>query len=55
MLKEMAVKLADEFVTVAAIIGICWLAYIGVAEPMIYVGAIAGLGGYRLRQNGKKT
>lgn len=39
----------EDSITIAAIAGITYLAVNGSAEP-VTVGAIAGLGGYRMKQ-----
>jgi hypothetical protein len=50
---EVADALTDDLVTIVAIIGIVYLGIHGVVDAEV-VGAIAGLGGYRLYKNGKK-
>ena len=45
-------KVTNDVVTIIAILGIVYLGINGVIDPEV-VGAIAGLGGYRLYKNGK--
>jgi hypothetical protein len=47
--------ITDDIVTIVAILGIVYLGVHGVVDPEV-VGAIAGLGGYRLhkKSQGKK-
>jgi hypothetical protein len=49
---EMIDKVTNDIVTIVAILGIVYLGINGVIDPEV-VGAIAGLGGYRLYKNGK--
>ena len=50
--EEMIDKVTDDFVTIVSILGIVYLGIQGVIDPEV-IGAIAGLGGYRLYKNGK--
>lgn len=50
--EELIDKVTNDFVTIVAILGIVYLGLNGVIDPEV-VGAIAGLGGYRLYKNGK--
>jgi hypothetical protein len=50
---EVADALTDDLVTIVAIIGIVYLGINGIVDAEV-VGAIAGLGGYRLYKSGKK-
>jgi uncharacterized membrane protein YuzA (DUF378 family) len=50
---EMIDKVTNDVVTIIAIIGIVYLGIEGVVDAEV-IGAIAGLGGYRLYKNGKK-
>ena len=45
-------KVTNDVVTIIAILGIVYLGINGVIDPEV-IGAIAGLGGYRLYKNGK--
>ena len=49
---EMIDKVTNDFVTIVAILGIVFLGFHGVIDAEV-IGAIAGLGGYRLYKNGK--
>jgi len=50
--EELIDKVTNDFVTIVAILGIVFLGIHGVIDPEV-IGAIAGLGGYRLYKNGK--
>lgn len=50
---EVLDAITDDLVTVIAIIGIVVLGLHGVVDAEV-IGAIAGLGGYRLYKNGKE-
>lgn len=50
--EEMIDKVTNDFVTMVAILGIVYLGTLGVVDAEV-IGAIAGLGGYRLYKNGK--
>ena len=50
--EELIDKVTNDFVTIVAILGIVYLGTVGVIDPEV-IGAIAGLGGYRLYKNGK--
>ena len=51
--EELIDKVTNDIVTTIAILGIVFLGLHGVIDPEV-IGAIAGLGGYRLYKNGKK-
>jgi len=50
--EELIDKVTNDFVTIVAILGIVFLGLHGVIDAEV-IGAIAGLGGYRLYKNGK--
>lgn len=51
---ELLDKITNDVVTIVSIVGIVYLGFNGVIDPMV-IGAVAGLGGYRLHKNGQKV
>lgn len=47
-------QIGDDIVTLAAIVGVSVLGYAGVTDAMV-IGAVAGLGGYRMYKNGREN